>query len=468
MNINMKTLMKATPFLTLLPALLLTVGCTPQKQNINDLAPERIRSLAGQAYIFSYPLVMNYATMYKQAVDASSPEYVGGFGVFRHYGFATSDNKDIVSPNNDTPYSWAWVDVRSEPWVLVMPPADDDRYYTSQWDDLWGFVLDSPGSVIDGQQGGDYLIAAADWAGTAPQGIKRVIRGESRLVGTLTRTGANGPDDLPAMRKVQAGYKLMPLHQYLESPAPKPAEKIDWIPFVKGDEHTIAAFKYVNFALPFTVPDKVDRPALDSMAVLGIAPGMKWDTTAMSDATKAALRAGIADAIKEVAVYQLHAQSGVIFNTRAKLQTDYIARMFGVVEGIFGNYASQATYIAWHKDADGNPINTATGSYKVTFKKDRTPPAKYFWSITMYSMPERFLVSNPIDRYSIGSRSPQLKANPDGSIDIYISKTSPGKALESNWLPAPDGEPFIIMRIYGPGQSVLDGTYALPPMARLK
>ncbi len=456
---------------TLFPAalaLLMLASCAPKKQDINSLSPERVRALTSEAYIFSYPLVMNYATMYSQAIDATSPGYVGGFGTFRHYGFATAANKDIVSPNNDTPYSWAWVDLRTEPWVLVMPPADDDRYYTSQWDDLWAFVLDSPGSVIDGQQGGKYLLATSDWKGTVPEGIKRVIRGESQFLGTLTRTGANGPDDLAAMQKVQAGYELMPLHEYLGQPDAEVAPLIEWLPFVKGDEQTIAAFKYVNFTLPFTLPNPMDKPALDSLAVLGIAPGATWDTTTFSDATKEALRAGIADAQKEIAAYQAHAKSGNLFNTREALKTDYMARTFGVVEGIFGNYASQAVYIAWHKDSDGNPVNTADASYKVTFKKGQTPPVKYFWSITMYNMPQRFLVANPIDRYSIGSRSKQLKTNADGSIDIYVSKTSPGKAVESNWLPAPDGVPFIILRAYGPGPELLDGKYQIPPMVKLK
>ncbi len=454
---------------TLIAGLVL-VSCNmgSKKNDINNLSPERIQALTSQAYIFSYPLIMNYATMYKQAINTASPEYVGGFGKFRHYGFATSDNKDIVSPNNDTPYSWAWVDLRSEPWVLVMPPVDANRYYTSQWDDLWAYVLDSPGSVIDGQGGGTYLIASIDWKGNTPEGVKRVIRGDSYFLGTLTRTGADGPNDLVNVQKVQAGYKLMPLHEYLKQAAPEAAKSVDWIPFATGDEKTINAFKYVNFTLPFTIPNAMDKPALDSMALLGIAPGMPWDTIKFTVATKKAIKAGLADAMKELAAYQAKAKSGELFNTREALKTNYIARTFGVIEGIFGNYASQATYIAWHTDTDGNQINTANASYKVTFKKGETPPAKYFWSITMYNMPQRFLVANPINRYSIGSRSSQLKTNANGSIDIYISKTSPGKALESNWLPAPDGEPFIIMRVYGPGQTVLDGTYKLPPMVKMK
>ena len=155
------------------------LSCSKSEENglpINELPADEIRWLAAKAYIMTYPLVMNYATMYRQVADPSSAEYIGGFGKLRHYGFYTPENKDIVSPNNDPPYSWGWVDLRSEPWVLVMGEADEGRYYTAQCDDMWGFVLDSPGSIIDGQDGGAYLLATTEWEGTAPAGIKRTIR----------------------------------------------------------------------------------------------------------------------------------------------------------------------------------------------------------------------------------------------------------------------------------------------------
>lgn len=464
----MRSRMRVSTAMAMLVMLITSVGIRAESKDINHLPPEHVRQIAAEAYIFSYPLIMNYATLYKQAVDSHASEYTGGFGRFRHYGFATDQNKDIVSPNNDTPYSWGWVDLRAEPWVLIMPPVDGNRYYTSQWDDMWGFVLDSPGSVRDGQQGGAYLIAPVNWHGKVPAGIRRVIRSESLFAGTLTRTGASGPEDIAQVQAIQAGYRLMPLHRYLHQPAPQPAPEIRWLPFVPGDEKTPEAFKYVNFMLPYIVPDARDKAMLEKMATLGIAAGKPWDTTMFTPATNAALQEGIADAMKKLAAQVKQAKSAGLFNTREHIQTDYLDRMLGVYVGIFGNYASQATYFAWHQDTDRQPINTANRSYRLTFNKGETPDAAYFWSITIYTMPDRHLVPNALKRYSIGSRSPQLKTNADGSIDIYISKTSPGKALESNWLPAPDGEPYIIMRVYGPGPSVLNGDYKLPPIVRLK
>jgi hypothetical protein len=110
-------------------------GTAPQSAKIN---PEEAKKIAKETYIAMFPLVFNYGTMYAQAINPEAKEYVGGFGVYRHYGLASPANKDIPTPNNNTPYSWAWVDLRSEPWVLTMPPSDGNRYYTCQWDDMWG------------------------------------------------------------------------------------------------------------------------------------------------------------------------------------------------------------------------------------------------------------------------------------------------------------------------------------------
>jgi hypothetical protein len=177
--------MKTIEFKTfLVGAIICTLAFTSTQAA--DVTPEEARVIARDAYIFAYPLAMQYHTMYVQAIDSNSKEYVGGFGKYRHYGISTPDNKDIVTPNNDTPYSWAHVDLRAEPWVLSLPQTDG-RYFTTQWMDLWHFIVDNPGSVLDGSEGGNFLLAAPGW---------------------------KGMDDLPAMQKTQQGYKLQPLSAF--------------------------------------------------------------------------------------------------------------------------------------------------------------------------------------------------------------------------------------------------------------
>jgi hypothetical protein len=102
------------------------------------VSPAEVQAIAKDAYIYSYAMMESYQTWRAQAVDKDFNGYVGGFNVFRHYSEPfTPDNKDIVTPNNDTPYSWAWLDLRAEPMVVSVPAVPKDRYYVMQWIDLF-------------------------------------------------------------------------------------------------------------------------------------------------------------------------------------------------------------------------------------------------------------------------------------------------------------------------------------------
>ena len=221
--------------------------------NVQSLSQEEIKQIAKETYIALFPLVYNYGTMYNQAIDSNAPEYIGGFGVYKHYGLSTPENRDIPTPNNNTPYSWAWVDLRLEPWVLTMPPSDGNRYYVCQWDDMWGYVIGAPGSVIDGQDGGNYLLTTKNFKGQIPKGIKRIIYSESQFIGTLTRTGVNGQDDIPAMQSIQNGYILQPLSSFIGSEPKRLSEDINWISYDINDLKNINFFKYANFMLTYVL-----------------------------------------------------------------------------------------------------------------------------------------------------------------------------------------------------------------------
>jgi len=102
------------------------------------------------------------------------------------------------------------------------------------------------------------------------------------------------------------------------------------------------------------------------------------------------------------------------------------------------------------------------------FPKGKLPPAKGFWSVTLYNA-DYFFVANPINRYSISARQ-NLKANPDGSVDLYIQHDSPGKDKESNWLPAPQGKFVLMMRMYWPSEktpSIINGTWGPRAVTRM-
>src|SRR5271170_2513061 len=178
--------------------------------------PQRVREIAGESYIYGYPMLDNYRTMYPQAIDSSDPRYTGGFGRFRHYPEPfTPANHDVVTPNNDTPYSWAWLDLRAEPWVVSAPAVPKDRYYVLQLVDLFTQNFGYVGVRATGFAAGSYLVAGPTWHGGKPKGIASVFHSETEIVGILGRTALAGPEDAPAVKALQAQYKLEPLSAFL-------------------------------------------------------------------------------------------------------------------------------------------------------------------------------------------------------------------------------------------------------------
>jgi hypothetical protein len=128
------------------------------------------------------------------------------------------------------------------------------------------------------------------------------------------------------------------------------------------------------------------------------------------------------------------------------------------------NVVQEAAYWTTTKDGAGRTLN-GHHEYVLHFAEGQLPPNDAFWSLTMNDV-VGFMVPNPIDRYSVGSRS-GLVPNADGSIDIYIGRTAPA-GRESNWLPAPAGNFKLMLRAYLPGRAVLDGEYHVPPVKRVR
>jgi hypothetical protein len=324
-------------------------------------------------------------------------------------------------------------------------------------------VLDNAGSVDDGNDGVSVLLASPTWKGELPKGVKRVIQGDSEFLGTLTRTQLLEPKDLPNVKKIQQQYKLQPLSAYLGKSAPKAAAAIQWKPWKEGAQTTDEFWAYVNFLLSFTTPNPQDKPVQDRMAKIGLVAGKPWDSAALGKDVSAAIAAGMKEALADLKKASTHiTDPSLFFRSRKDLDKDYFNRALGVNVGIFGNVKKVSVYFATAKDDKGELFDGSKHNYSITFTADQIPPAKNFWSFTMYKLPQRWLVDNPINRYSIGSATPGLKKAADGSITLYFQAKSPGKDKESNWLPAPEGPFWPILRTYGPGKPILDKTWKLP------
>jgi len=201
-----------------------------------------------------------------------------------------------------------------------------------------------------------------------------------------------------------------------------------------------------------------------------VGAGKTIDSTKLGAETRDAMVAGMADAwaeynkFKKEKVDTNKVTSGDMFGTRAFLKNNYLFRMAGAVIGIYGNSKEEAMYPFFNYGSDGKALD-GSKRYTVRFAPGQLPPAKAFWSLTMYKMPESLLVANPINRYLVNSPMlPQFKKDPDGGYTFFVQSDSPGKDKEANWLPAPKGPFMVVCRIYWPSETVLSGKWKQPPM----
>ncbi|MFF3497053.1 DUF1254 domain-containing protein [Streptomyces sp. NPDC002795] len=431
------------------------------------LSPEEARATATESWIWGFALLENYRTLYPQAIDADDPRYVGGFGHFRHYSRPfTPANTDVVTPNNDTPYSWAWLDLRAEPWVVSVPAVD--RYYVLPFHDLDTSYVGYVGARTTGQEAGDYLVAGPGWSGAVPDGIAGVLRADTFLVGILGRTYLAGPDDVEDLQAIQERYGLRPLSAFLGRPSPPPADEPVWPVWREEDLASVEFFTLLDFLLRFFPVLDGERGLRDRLAALGVSGSGEFEPSALAPEIRTAVEQGIADARARLDAAKADtADSTHWFGTRAEHGDDYLTRAVGVDKGLYGLPAAEAWYAGWLQDDQGNrPPNAAAHDHTVHFAPGALPPARFFWSATMYRLPERLLVDNPIGRYSIGDRTPGLVYDDDGGLTLYVQKDRPADPKQdANWLPAPDGPFTIAIRVYGPDASVLDGTWSMPTLS---
>ena len=288
------------------------------------------------------------------------------------------------------------------------------------------------------------------------------------------RTQANGPADYPAVNAIQKQYKVTPLSAWgkpYTPPAGVVNPGVDMSPPVEQVAKMSAAtyFKTLAALLKASPPPPADAPMLAQLAKIGIVPGQDFDMSKLDPVVAKGLEKSVETAL---ATLQAAAKEtgkpvngwNILPMNLAAFGTDYGLRAVIALIGFGANIAADAVYPSAFVDADGKPLDGAN-RYVLHFDKGQAPPANAFWSLTMYNA-QSFFVENPINRYNIAAWMP-LKYNKDGSLDVYIQRESPGKAKESNWLPAPEGEFSVTMRIYWPKPEALDGTWKPTAIARV-
>ncbi|CUI17253.1 conserved putative secreted protein [Candidatus Protochlamydia naegleriophila] len=430
-----------------------------------------------EAYIYGFPLVVMDITKDVMTATSKVAESQGPINLlFSLKTFPDPSFKDVVSPNADTLYTQAWLDVSKEP-VILSTPDMGKRYYLFPMLDLWTNVFFSPGTRTTGNGKNNFAITGPDWKGTLPSGVQQV-KAPTNSIWIIGRIQTDGPSDYAAVNKLQEQFKLTPLSVWgTNDVPPRIAGARDVDVSTPPIQQTlkmdgVAFFTRLAQLLKETPIPSADKEYVKKFSMIGLEPGKEFDVEKLSNEEIKELNrsARIAQAkVKEEWEKHSFASNengwGVILKNIGLYGTNYLLRASVAYGGLGANVPQDAVYPATNVDDSGKPL-TGQSLYVIHFNRGELPPVGAFWSITMYD-DQQFFVANPINRYAIGDRS-DLQFNADGSLDIFIQNKSPGKQRESNWLPAPSGPFNLIMRLYAPKEAVLNGSWKPPRVQRVQ
>jgi hypothetical protein len=443
----------------------------------DDVKQHEAKETGIEAYVYAYPLVTmemtrRGSTNVAVATDSKAP--MGQFAKFRQY--PAVDNHFVTAPNADTLYNIAWLDVSKEPWIISTPDMKG-RFFLQPILDGWTTEFADPGKRTTGTNAQKFAITGPGWTGTLPAGVTE-YKSATGIVWVLGRIYCTGtPEDYKAVHAIQDHITAVPLSAYGKPYAPPPGTVDPSVDTKTSTRDQVQAmdglsyFKLFAELLKTNPPTAEDAPMAATLAKIGIVPGQDFDASKLD----AAVARGLADVpkpaqdkimawLKEGLVAgDTKFTDGWFFSKKVGIYgTDYRMRALATAIGLGANRPQDAVY----PTSEGpDLIKTYSGAnkYVMHFNKGELPPVDGFWSLTMYDA-SYFFVPNPINRCTVSQRD-NLKANADGSVDLYIQNESPGKDKEQNWLPAPKDKFILMMRLYWPKEtppSILDGSWTIP------
>ena len=434
----------------------LTVSCAREGEHVAaeakkdagaaaaEVKEKEARDAAIEAYIYAYPLVtMEYTR--RISTNTEKPEGskapMGQFARLREY--PAVDDHTVTAPNADTLYTVVWLDLSKEPWIVSIPDMKD-RFFLFPMLDGWTNVFQVPGKRTTGTKAQKYALTGPGWSGTLPADVME-YKSPTAMVWVLGRIYCTGtPEDYKAVHALQ-----------------------DQVNALDG----AAFFKLFAELLKANPPAADDAPMVATLAKLGIVPGQDFDAAKLDPAVAKGIAASPKPAQDKIMAWMkegivagdMKLEHGWLFTTKTGLYgTAYRQRALVTAIGLGANRPQDAVYPT-SEGPDAIKKYSGEHKYVMHFEKGQMPPVQGFWSLTMYDE-NYFFVPNDLHRQTLSQRN-KLKANADGSIDMYIQHDSPGKEKEANWLPAPPGRFILMMRLYWPTEkppSLLDGSWKIP------
>lgn len=411
-----------------------------------------LTAAAREAFLYTLPLI-EIAAVRARGLAVGSP--MNAFAAMRN--LADHRARAVTTPNNDTLYATAQLDLSEGPVTLTVP-ASGERYVSLQLMDAWSNSFAVLGTRTTGPDGGTFTLVGPGEAAAVGPGV---IRAPTRHVWALARILVAGPEDLAAARLVQAGFTA-------QGPAPPPVAD-----FARRSDPWPAYFASADLLMSQNPPPASDVALLRRIAPLGLGMGT-FDPHRFSAEDGAHIAEGLEDGRRAARSGGGLSGEGFIAGwayPRAKLGDfgqDYMLRAAVALGGLAALPLVEATYLrAGH---DGQGLFDGTRNWRLHIPADHPIPVESFWSLSLYeATPDKqfFFTDNPINRYAIGDRTPGLAWNADGSLDLWIGQAQPGAERVSNWLPAPAGPFALFMRAYLPRPQLLDGSYRLPPVQEI-
>ena len=449
----------------------------------NTMTKEYVQMVGRMAYVWGYALVNSHnrraAFAFVTKKNGNVPGWNGGVLPMAPVGQAAMlndyikpDQTFVACPNQDVVYGAGFAALDQEP-VVFQVPNFGDRFWIYAMYDARTDQFAEIGKPY-GTKPGFYLMVGPNWKGVAPAGITAVVRSSTELVFSIPRVFKDDDAaDTQAIQPLINQIVYYPLSQF------------------DGKMKTVDWSKSPSFPVPpgavgetkWVVPEKYYDQLPGVMTLVPPLPGEEalygwinsvFAAAAQDPATKQALVDSFVAADKEIIApltqWKLNGRpAGNGWNSpvnNAQWGTDYLNRTGTAKSNMYDNKPSETKYIYRDFDSQGEQLD-GRNLYTVTFPKGQEPPVKGFWSLTLYNEHHLFH-PNPLNRYSLGTKSKSMQRNPDGSLTLYFGAKSPGKDKETNWVPAPNGTFSLYIRCYWAEPAILDGSWMAPQVEKMK
>lgn len=411
--------------------------------------PAQLQAISDRAYLYAYGIDEAYKHLHKTLVEPDCPP--NRFQIIRHL----ADDKYTAHPtiNNDTLHLMGWLDVAAEPVIVSVPDHDDGRYWLLHTMDMGHYTTTMLGKRTRGPKGGRFMFANQHWQGEVPNGVTEVIRVESNFIKLMGRVMATGVDDEKKALSYVDDWNIRTLSEFLGQYGPKPKVR----KFVPASGNSW--LERVNFVLADSTMTSADAHWLAGLEESGIGAG-RTDFTPEQLAAAEISEQHVLAKLKETLPTLTNASRSL--GTREQLgQGDRVVFQLGTYIGQWGAPPEEASYIQMIKDHNGDVLNGAN-DYSITFTP---PPVSQFWSVTVYGSNTKLMIANDLNRHSRGDR--HVKLNPDGTVTLRLGHDTKGKAEDANFLPVPNENFYLVLRMYGGDEEIQAGRFPVPTVQKV-